>query len=178
MAFINKKQFYSANVQAVCDSRALITNIVARWPGATRDSGIFDNSTIAEQFRNGSINGLLVGDSGHACRSYLMTPLLNPRNEVEVRYNDAQRRTRIVIERCFGILKRRFPCLHVGLRTRLGNSLVVIVAVVALHNFAVMQRDREMNDVDWDDDDDAEPEEPADASGNAKRKSIIARYFT
>ena len=97
MAFINRKQFYSVNVQAVCNSNALITNIVARWPGVTHDSRIFDNSTIAEQFRNGSINGLLVGDSGYACRSYLMTPLLNPRNEAEVRYNDAQRRTRIVM---------------------------------------------------------------------------------
>jgi len=129
------------NVQAVCDSNALITNIVARWLGATHDSRIFDNSTIAEQFCNGSINGLLV--------DYLMTPLLNPRNEAEVRCNDAQRRTRIVIERCFGILKRRFPCLHVGLRTRLGNSLVIIVAVEALHNFAIMQREGEMTDVDW-----------------------------
>ena len=84
-----------------------------------------------------------------------------------------------MIERCFGILKRRFPCLHVALRTRLGNCLVINATVVALHNFAIMQRESKMNDVDWDDDDD-EPEEPsgaADASRNAKRKLIIARYF-
>ena len=30
MAFANRKQFYSINVQAVCDSEAFITNIVAR----------------------------------------------------------------------------------------------------------------------------------------------------
>ena len=36
MAFINKKQFYSINVQAVCDNDAFSTNIVARWPGSTR----------------------------------------------------------------------------------------------------------------------------------------------
>lgn len=59
-----------------------------------------------------------------------MTPLLNPRNEAEVRYNDAQRRTRIVMERCSEILSRRFPCLHAEWRTRYGNSLVIIVAVV------------------------------------------------
>lgn len=39
-------------------------------------------------------------------------PTLNPRNDADVRCNDAQRRTRIVIERCFGVLERRFPCLH------------------------------------------------------------------
>ena len=90
MAFINRKQFYSTNVQTVCDSEALITNIVARWLGSTHDSRIFQNSTIAEQFRNGSINGILVGDSGYTCRSHLITPILNPRNDAEVRYNDAQ----------------------------------------------------------------------------------------
>ena len=70
--------------------------------------------------------------------------------------------------------------MHVGLLTHLGNSLVIIVAVVALHNFTIMQRESHMNDVDWGDDDN-ESEEPsgaADASGNAKRKLIIARYFT
>ena len=93
VAFINRKLFYSVNVQAVCDSKALITNIVARWPGATHGSRIFDNSTTAEQFRNGSISGLFVGDSGYAHRSYLLTTLLNPRSDAEARYNEAQRRT-------------------------------------------------------------------------------------
>ena len=35
MAFVNRKQFYSIKVQAVCDSDAFITSIVARWPGST-----------------------------------------------------------------------------------------------------------------------------------------------
>ena len=58
----------------------------------------------------------------------LMTPILKPENAGEVRYNTAYRRTRCVIERCFGLLKRRFPCLHLGLRTALVNTLVIIVA--------------------------------------------------
>ena len=73
-----------------------------------------------------------------------------------MRYNDAQKRSRTVIERCFEILKRRCrKC--VGLRNRLGKSLVIIVVVGALHNFTIMKREIEMNDVDWDDDYD-EPE--------------------
>ena len=35
MAFLNQKQSHSINVQAVCDSDAFITKIVARWPGST-----------------------------------------------------------------------------------------------------------------------------------------------
>ena len=74
MAFVNRKQFYSINVQAICDIDAFITNIVARWPGSTHDSRIFDNSKIADKLRDGAIDGILVGDSGYACRAYLMTP--------------------------------------------------------------------------------------------------------
>lgn len=178
MAFINRKQFYSINVQAVCDSEAVITNIVARWPGSTHDSRIFENSTVAERLRDGDIDGMLVGDSGYACKSYLMTPILRPTNEGEVRYNIAHRRTRCIIERCFGILKRRFPCLHSGMRTFLRNTLVIIVAVAVLHNFALSQREPNFDD-DMADDDDVPCDviNAANASGTAKRQLIISQYF-
>ena len=91
MAFVNRKQFYSINVQAVCDSDAFITNIVARWPGSTHDSRIFENSNIADKLRDGALDGILVGDSGYACRAYLLTPILKPKNAGEVRYNTAHR---------------------------------------------------------------------------------------
>ena len=42
-----------------------------------------------------------------------------------------------VVERAFGILKRRFPCLTLGLRTKLDTTYAIIVAVVCLHNMAV-----------------------------------------
>ena len=62
MAFVNGKQFYSVNVQAVCDSDAFVTNIVARWPGSTHDSRIL--RTARSQTRDEAIDGILVGDSG------------------------------------------------------------------------------------------------------------------
>ena len=76
MAYVNRKQYYSINVQAVCDSEAMISNIVARWPGSTHDCRVFENSLIAEKFRNGSIDGILVGDSG-------LTPILHPRTSLQ-----------------------------------------------------------------------------------------------
>ena len=74
MAFINRKQFYSINIQAISDSDAFI-HIVARWPGWTHDSRIVENSRIAEKLREDTINAILVGDSVYPCRSYLMTPI-------------------------------------------------------------------------------------------------------
>ncbi|CAH3019472.1 unnamed protein product [Porites evermanni] len=62
------------------------------------------NSKIADKLRDGAIDGILVGDSGYACRAYLMTPVLKPKNSGKGRYNTAHRRTRCVIERCYGLL--------------------------------------------------------------------------
>ena len=45
-----------------------------------------------------------------------MTPFPNPTTEAERNYNLAHCRTRVVIEQTFGILKRRFDCLNIGLR--------------------------------------------------------------
>ena len=177
MAFVNRKQFYSINVQVVCDSDAFISNIVARWPGSTHDSRIFENSNTADKLRDGVLDGILLGDSGYACRAYLLTPILKPKNAGEVRYNTAHRRTRCIIERCFGLLKRHFPCLHLGLGTALANTLVIIVATVMLHNFALIHREQ---DFDEDIEDENVPFDiiaAADASGNAKRQLIISWYF-
>ena len=173
IAFVNRKQFYSINVQAVCDSDAFITNIVARWPGSTHDSRIFENINIADKLRDGALDGILLGDSGYACRAYLLTPILKPKNVGEVRYNTAHRRTRCVVE-----LKRRFPCLHLGLRTALANTLVIIVVTSVLHNFALVHREQDFDEDIEDEDVPFDIVAAADASGNAKRQLIISRYFT
>ena len=75
MAIVSERklQFYSINVQAVCDSNAFITIIVARWPGSTHDSRIFENSKIADKLRDGALDGIFVGDSGYAYRAYVAT---------------------------------------------------------------------------------------------------------
>ena len=146
MAFVNHKQFYSINVQAVCDSDAFITNIVAHWPGSTHDSRIFDNSNIADKLRDGVLDSILLGDSGYACQAYLLTPILKLKNAGEVCYNTAHRHTRCVIERCFGLLKGCFPCLHLGLCTALLNTLIIIVATAVLHNFTLIHREQDFDE--------------------------------
>ena len=174
MAFVNRKQFYSINVPAVCYSDAFTTNIVARWPGSTHDSRIFENSNVADKLRDGALDGILSGDSGYACRAYLLREL-NPKNAGEVRYNTALR-TRCVIERCFGLLKRRFACLHLGLRTALANTLVIIVATAVLHNFGLIYREQDFDEDIEDENVQFDAVAAADASGNAKHRLIISRY--
>lgn len=52
----------------------------------------------------------LLGDSGYALRPWLLTPLGDPFEEPEKRYNRAHKSTRTIIEHVNGILKQRFRC--------------------------------------------------------------------
>ena len=79
---------------------------------------------------------VFLGDSGYAVRNYFLTPLVNPVLRGERLYNEAHVRTRNVIERCFGVWKRRFPVLAYGLRLKLNTVLQVVVATAVLHNLA------------------------------------------
>ena len=177
MAFVNRKQFYSINVQDVCASDAFITNMVASCLGSTHDSRVFENSNIADKLRDGALDGIILGDNGYASRAYLLTPILKPKNAGEACYNTAHRRTRCVIERCFALLKRRLPCLYLGLLTALVNTLVIIVATAVLHNFALIHREQCPDDDIEDENVPFDIFAVADSSGNAKRQLIISRYF-
>lgn len=90
-----------------------------------------------------SSSDILLGDGGYALKSFLMTPLLNPITQGEVAYHAAHIKTRNVIERTFGVWKRRFPILKLGLGINLQTSLTVIVATGILHNIAILTRDEQ-----------------------------------
>lgn len=136
--FRNRKGWFSINVQTVCDHKTRIMDIVARWPGSAHDQNIFNNSTLKARFERGEFgDALILGDSGYAIRPYLVTPLRNPVLPEEHLYNEAQIRTRTTVERSYGIWKRRFPCLSLGLRLNIVTSQEVIAACAVLHNMAV-----------------------------------------
>lgn len=70
-----------------------------------------------------------------------MTPLANPRTNAEIAYNYSHIRTRQVIERTFGIWKRRFAVLSIPMRSRITLIQEIIIATAILHNIAVLNRE-------------------------------------
>lgn len=56
-------------------------------------------------------------------------------------YNAIHGRTRRIVERTFGIWKRRFPCLSKGLSTKLLTSTSIVVACAVLHNLSLILND-------------------------------------
>lgn len=176
--YVNRKGFFSINVQVVSDSRYRIMNIVARWQGSVHDSRIWNNSRVCAEFEAGHYDGYLLGDCGYQCSHILLTPLRNVQNAAEGRYNRAHITTRSSIERAFGLWKRRFPILKYGMRIKLENVPPLIVALAVIHNIAInqneLQFEGDLNDEEIDDHiyvgNDNE-------RGNVFRRRLIERVF-
>ena len=47
------KGYFSFNVQAVCDANIIFQDMVARWPGSSPDSLVFNNSRLKYRLDNG-----------------------------------------------------------------------------------------------------------------------------
>nr|XP_039269133.1 putative nuclease HARBI1 [Styela clava] len=136
--YICRKNFHSLNVQAICDENMIFTDIVVKWPGSSHDSFILQQSNIYDKFESGQFgNSLLLGDSGYPLKKWLMTPISNPNGTAAERYNIAHKKTRVIIEKAFGVLKQRWRILdHTGGKLCYTPLKVakIIVCCVILHN--------------------------------------------
>lgn len=176
----NRKGYFSLNVQAVVGPRTEFLDIVPEWPGGQHDSRIFQNSRIYMRYVQRQLTGTLVGDAGYPCLPFLLTPIQNPETDEEIAYNILQRRTRQVVERTFGIWKRRFPCLSRGLSNKLICSTTIVVACAILHNLSLTFNDILEEDEELEHDEinvpDNEPHwQPGE--GFAIRAALIERLF-
>ena len=101
--FVNRKGFHSINVQAVVDTDLIFRHFEAKWPGSTHDSFVFTDSQIRQRFEDRELDGVLVGDSGYARKPYMLVPYGRPSTEAEEEYNRAHAKTRVCVERAFGL---------------------------------------------------------------------------
>ncbi|XP_037572158.2 putative nuclease HARBI1 [Dermacentor silvarum] len=141
----NRKGYFFINVQVIAGPKLQFFDVVSSSPGSVHDSRIFDNSRARVLYETKRVPGLLLGDAGYACMPFLMTPMADSGrpNSPESRYQAAHIRTRNTVERAFGVWKRRFPCLDMGLQHLAERSAVITTACAALHNLAVLRQDPE-----------------------------------
>ncbi|XP_062590955.1 putative nuclease HARBI1 [Saccostrea cucullata] len=179
-SYVCRKGFHALNVQAVADASLRFTDLVCKWPGAVHDSFVFKNSNLNNILSQGC-SGWLLGDSGYPLKSYLMTPVNNPKNQQEENYNSSHCRTRVVVERVFGVLKPRFRCLHPTggvLLFSIQKCIHTIVACFKLHNKCIQDK-IPIPDVDCDAD--TQDEEvinnlQVNAAGNQIRQRVIQLF--
>jgi len=140
--YINRKNYASLNVQATCNAEEMFTSISAEWPGSVHDSRILRNSSLCEAMKRVP-DGVILGDSGYGITPWLLTPFDKPATEIEVNFNQVYAKERVIIERCFGQLKRRFPILGYKVRTSLDTVLSIITCCAVLHNVSKHLKDDE-----------------------------------
>lgn len=63
-----------------------------------------------------ALPGCILGDRGYPLKDWLLTPFVNTDTRPKERYNEAHSITRSTIERCNGVLKKRWYCLKAVLR--------------------------------------------------------------
>ncbi|XP_045105037.1 putative nuclease HARBI1 [Portunus trituberculatus] len=149
------------NIQLVFDAQYRILDVVAQWPGSVHDSRIWNECGLKADFERGTIPGgcHLLGDSGYPCQPWLLTPILQPRDAAEEAYNRAHKRTRCIVERGIGQLKRRFHVLHGEIRVDPIKTSKIVMVCAALHNLC-----KEMNLQLPDDEHDEYEDQPLEAN--------------
>ncbi|KAF4528890.1 hypothetical protein B566_EDAN017333 [Ephemera danica] len=124
--FYNRKQYCSLNVQ-----------VGFKYNNFLHDPRIYENSLLKDSFDKGHFRGHLIEDGGYASTYKMLVPYRDPSTPQQIRYNNAQIKARNSVERLFGVLKARFPCLGQILRLKLSTSQAVILTCCVFHNLAM-----------------------------------------
>lgn len=175
--YINRKGFTSINVQATCNAKEVFTSVDVRWPGSVHDSRVLRTSALYSFMNTSSMSYTILGDSGYGIHPRLMTPFKNPTTDKEKNYNKIHAQERVIIERCFGQLKRRFPILKYGVRTALIKVPQIILICFMLHNIAKHLQDNDFNMEDESNGDDYEIEDDEYSANevNMRREGVEKR---
>ncbi|CAH1964379.1 unnamed protein product, partial [Acanthoscelides obtectus] len=151
--YIHQNEKPTLNVQATCDAREMFTSVDVSWPGSVHDSRIWRDSQTRSQLIN-KANVVLLGHDGYGIGPWLRTPFRNPTPGAEINYNKLLNQERVIIDRCFSQLKRRFPILQYVCRVKLENVPKIIIACIVLHNVAKSLGDPDIELVEQDPDED------------------------
>ncbi|PSN40996.1 hypothetical protein C0J52_16072 [Blattella germanica] len=99
-----------------------------------------------------------------------MTPFRNPGTQEERAYNLCFTKERVIIERCFGQVKQRFPILGNKIRLETRKVPSVILSCFVLHNVAKYLGDEDFGVVDADGDMNQEEENILNEEGQLVRQ--------
>lgn len=135
----NREGFFSLNVMGVCNSSMSSQILLSTGQAVLTMLTASVTLLCVLPWREGSIEDIyLLGDSEYPCKNYLLTPIYVPQNVKEGLYNDSHTKTRNLIEKTFGLWKKRFAVLSAPMRTALSTSKKIVTACAILHNIATL----------------------------------------
>jgi len=145
-AYRNRKGEISQNVLAGCSLDMYFFYVCPGWEGSANDARVLENAELNGFPREE--NALYLADAGYGLRRGFLTPYrtvryhlgeqsfarLHPQIKEEL-FNLRHAQLRNVIERLFGVLRRRFHILNLRPEYDLAIQAQLVLVVCALHNF-------------------------------------------
>lgn len=149
-SYVNRKAFYSVNLQAICDSNAIFLDVFTGWPGSSHDSRVWRNSPISNFLEQPNVipnNTHIIADSAYSLKPYLICPFRDNHHltRAQKNFNTKLSAKRSVIERAFGLLTARFRRLKFLNMSNLQEIPNVIIACCVLHNICIKHNDSWQN---------------------------------
>ena len=158
--FFNYKQYFSLNIQAVCDSNGYFIDVECMWPGSVHDAKVFANSSVSKNLTNGqlpvtyltlipgcnSVSSYLIGDPAYPLTKFCIKEYQSCSNNAEVIFNNMLRSARNQVECAFGRLKARWRFLTRKIDLKLESVPTVAYTCFILHNYCERNHDTSLNE--------------------------------
>jgi hypothetical protein len=143
----NRKQHLSQNVLAACNFDMQFSYVLAGWEGSAHDSTVLRDAQYNQGFKTPPKKYWL-GDAGYSNSETILVPYRGtryhlkeqrlakkkPENSKEL-FNLRHASLRNVIERIFGVLKRKYQILQSPSEYSIDTQARIILACTALHNW-------------------------------------------
>lgn len=155
--YYNYKNFYSLILMASVDANYTFTIIDVGAVGSANDTAVFRNSTFGKKFYNNELDipkadaltddgekipYFFIADEAFPLGPNLMRPfsgtnissVAGDRERKDI-FNYRLSRGRLNVECAFGMMRSKFRVLDTPLKTNVKNSVRIIKAICALHNY-------------------------------------------
>ncbi|XP_068487124.1 uncharacterized protein [Phaseolus vulgaris] len=146
--FRGRKDWPTQNIFAACDFDMKFTYVLAGWEGTASDSRILKDALVRDDPLVIPEGKYYLGDAGFMLKRNIITPYRGvryhlkeysrrgPQNAKEL-FNHRHSSLRNVIERTFGVLKKRFPIIASGTEPHydVDTMTKIVLACCILHNF-------------------------------------------
>jgi len=127
--YINRHHDFSINMLAVADPDLRFYYINTNYGGRCHDSHVLRQSSLWDKFENQGSRpfpgAVLLGDSAYPLTDWLLTPYSGDPQGSKALYNRAHIVTRNIVERAFGVLKKRFLSLGTGILDALKQLIYI-----------------------------------------------------
>lgn len=139
-AYINRKNYHSVILQAVCDHTKRFRDCYAGEVGSNHDACVY-RSPLGRNMENWEFpgNSHLLGDSAYPLKNKLIVPYKDDGHltNIQKHYNTTLSKSRVVIENAFALLKGRFRRLKLLEAKRLDLIPLIIISGCVLHNICL-----------------------------------------